>query len=133
MRIMLCYDGSEESKEALKEARKHARAFSAEMLIVTSFAAEDRFHAKDIEAARSGLEVARASLAADGIPCETLISVRGLEPGEDLTLLAREKSVDEVVIGVKHRSRVGKLLIGSVAQHVILMAECPVLGVKKKL
>ena len=35
-----------------------------------------------------------------------------------------------IVVGVRHRTPVGKLLLGSVAQRVILDAPCPVLAVK---
>ena len=35
-----------------------------------------------------------------------------------------------VVVGVRHRSPVGKLLLGSVSQRVVLDAACPVLCVK---
>jgi nucleotide-binding universal stress UspA family protein len=35
-----------------------------------------------------------------------------------------------VVVGVRRRSAVGKLLMGSVAQRIILDADCQVLGVK---
>jgi len=34
------------------------------------------------------------------------------------------------VVGVRRRSKVGKLLIGSTAQHVILNAPCPVVSIK---
>ena len=47
-----------------------------------------------------------------------------------LLRFARENAVDEVVLGLKKRSRVEKLLLGSTAQYVILKAPCPVLTVK---
>jgi nucleotide-binding universal stress UspA family protein len=43
---------------------------------------------------------------------------------------AREHRADLVVVGVRKRSPVGKTLLGSVAQRIILDAECPVLAVK---
>ncbi|SFJ37143.1 Universal stress protein family protein [Nocardioides psychrotolerans] len=43
---------------------------------------------------------------------------------------AREVDATLVVLGIRHRSPVGKLLMGSVAQRVLLDAECPVLAVK---
>jgi len=45
-------------------------------------------------------------------------------------IAARDCSADLVVVGVRHRTPVGKLLLGSVAQRVILDAPCPVLAVK---
>ncbi|MFN2437147.1 MAG: universal stress protein, partial [Desulfotignum sp.] len=56
--------------------------------------------------------------------------VRGLEPGEDIVRFADENRVDEIVIGVRSRSKVGKLLFGSTSQVVILQAGCPVVSVK---
>jgi nucleotide-binding universal stress UspA family protein len=50
--------------------------------------------------------------------------------GEDLVQLAEENNVEEIVIGVRRRSKVGKLLFGSTAQYVILNAKCPVVSVK---
>ena len=35
-----------------------------------------------------------------------------------------------IVIGLRHRTAVGKLLMGSVAQRILLDARCPVLAVK---
>jgi nucleotide-binding universal stress UspA family protein len=53
-----------------------------------------------------------------------------LDAGEDLVKLADEKKVDEIIIGVRRRSKVGKLIFGSTAQYVILNAPCPVVSVK---
>jgi nucleotide-binding universal stress UspA family protein len=56
--------------------------------------------------------------------------VRGLRPGEDLVQFAKENGIDEIIIGVRRRSKVGKLVFGSTAQYVILNAPCPVVSVK---
>ncbi|MFZ1956497.1 MAG: universal stress protein, partial [Desulfobacterales bacterium] len=56
--------------------------------------------------------------------------IRGLAPGEDLVRFAKENDVDLMVVGVKRRSKVGKLLMGSTAQFVIIKAPCPVLSIK---
>ena len=43
---------------------------------------------------------------------------------------AEENEIDEIIVGVRRRSKVGKLLLGSTAQHLILNAACPVVSVK---
>jgi nucleotide-binding universal stress UspA family protein len=53
-----------------------------------------------------------------------------MAPGEDLVQFAKDNTVDEVVVGVKRRSKVGKILMGSTAQFVVLQAPCPVVTVK---
>jgi len=50
--------------------------------------------------------------------------------GEDLVNHAKDKDIDEIIIGVRRRSKVGKLVFGSTAQYVILEAPCPVVAVK---
>ncbi|MEO7351187.1 MAG: universal stress protein [Marmoricola sp.] len=44
--------------------------------------------------------------------------------------VAEEEGATLVVVGIRHRTPVGKMLLGSVAQRVILDADCPVLAVK---
>ncbi|GLY33528.1 universal stress protein [Kineosporia sp. NBRC 101731] len=44
--------------------------------------------------------------------------------------VAGRYDTDLIVLGVRHRSAVGKFLLGSVAQRIILDADCPVLAVK---
>jgi nucleotide-binding universal stress UspA family protein len=67
---------------------------------------------------------------AEGIASETHVLVRGLTPGEDIVDFAVDKKVDEIIIGIEKRSKVGKLLFGSNAQYIILEAPCPVVSVK---
>ncbi|WP_110239119.1 universal stress protein [Nocardioides gilvus] len=54
----------------------------------------------------------------------------GGDIAEDLLTVAREVSAEVIVIGVRHRTPVGKMLMGSVAQKVLLDAPCAVLAVK---
>jgi len=53
-----------------------------------------------------------------------------MEPGEDLVQFAEDNNADEIIIGIKKRSKVQKLLLGSNAQHVILHAPCMVISIK---
>jgi nucleotide-binding universal stress UspA family protein len=43
---------------------------------------------------------------------------------------AEDNQINEIIVGVRRRSKVGKLLMGSTAQHVILNAHCPVVSIK---
>ena len=83
-----------------------------------------------IEQAEKGLEWAKSLFVESGIACNTHLLIRGLAPGEDIVEFAEESKSDEIVIGVKRRSKVSKLLLGSTAQYVILQATCPVVSVK---
>lgn len=130
MKVMVCYDGSKPSMAALEEVKRMAEDHSAEILIVTSMVTEDRFNEKEITAAKERLAQAENDFKKDGLYCSTLFSIRGREPAEDLVLVAEENNIDRIVVGVRKRSQVGKLLMGSVAQYVILNAKCPVLCVK---
>ncbi|MCU0538263.1 MAG: universal stress protein [Desulfobacterales bacterium] len=130
MKILVGYDGSNVAKEALKLARRHARAFGAGVDIVTSMESGTEGEQRAIDDAERGLEWAKTLFDEKGIPCKTHLLIRGMSPGEDLVQFAREHEIDEIVVGVKRRSKVEKILMGSTAQYVVLQAPCPVVSVK---
>ncbi len=130
MKILVGYDGSNSAKDALALAKKHAAAFDAAVVIVSSLTGGSVTHAVEVEHATEDLELAKKMFDEDGIPCETKLLVRGMTPGEDIVDYAKEKAIDEIIIGIKRRSKVGKLLFGSNAQYIIIKAPCPVVTVK---
>lgn len=54
----------------------------------------------------------------------------GRDISDEILAVAADVDADAIVIGIRHRSPVGKLIMGSVAQRVIIDAACPVIAVK---
>ena len=129
MKILVGYEESKVAEEALKVALKQARAFNAELFIVTVLEQSRELQKDDIEAAEDKLEKLKRTHNITDLVCETSASVSFLNPGEYLVEFAQDNDIDEIVIGVKRRSKVGKLVFGSNAQFVILNAPCPVITV----
>ncbi len=72
----------------------------------------------------------QAELAGSGIPYEVKEAADSRDPAEELISTADARAAEFIVIGLRRRSPVGKLLLGSNAQRVLLDACCPVLAVK---
>ena len=130
MKILVGYDELGAESRILAVALKHAKAFDAEVDVVTSLEEGTESDIQDILAAEKGLEKIKQYFEKENISCRTHLMIRGVTPGEDLVSFAKENKTDEIIIGVKKRSKVGKLLFGSTAQYVILEADCPVVTVK---
>ncbi len=130
MNIIVAYDNSSAAKLALDKAKQHAAAFTARILVATSLEGGAGESKDEVRKAESNLEKVKSEFDAQGIDCETHLLIRGLTAGEDIVLFAREQDAEELIIGIKKRSKVGKLMFGSTAQYVILNAPCPVLAVK---
>ncbi|MGD0822579.1 MAG: universal stress protein [Desulfomonilia bacterium] len=126
MRILMYYDGSEESKEAIPIVKLHGKAFNAKVDVVSSLHKGDESRLGEIEQRENELEYIKSVFEKENIPCETHLLIRGLEPGEDVVKFATEKNVDEIIIGTEKRTRVEKFLLGSVAQHIIYNSNRPV-------
>ena len=87
--------------------------------------------AKPTAADERDLDALASRLTSDGVAFE----VRRLDLGSghvsDLVLqVATETAADLVVVGLQRRSPVGKAILGSTAQRVLLASTCPVLAVR---
>ncbi len=130
MKILVGYEQSNVADHAVEVAIGHARAFDAQLIVVTSMKGGRDVPREAFERAERALEKVEAAVTEAGIACKTILSVQGISPGEDIVAISEKKGVDEIIIGVKKRSKVGKMLFGSNAQFIILRAPCPVLSVK---
>ena len=54
----------------------------------------------------------------------------GRDIADEILAIAKDVDADAIVIGIRRRSPVGKLIMGSVAQRIIIDAACPVIAVK---
>jgi nucleotide-binding universal stress UspA family protein len=127
MNILVGYDGSNSAGEALKLAVRHAKAFGAGLEVVACIQRSQALDHQGVQIAEKKLaDQVESFLADDRVPLETNVLISSLSPGENLVWYSQTKSVDAIFIGLKRRSKVGKLVFGSTAQYVILNAPCPV-------
>jgi len=72
--------------------------------------------------------ITRAEAA--GVPLDVVQAPHAGELADHLLSTAERHDASVIVIGLRRRSRVGKLLLGSDAQRILLEADRPVLAVK---
>lgn len=123
--IIVGFIRTAEGRAALDRAIEEARLRGESLLVVHSL----KDDLDEIRAYQDELEAVEEKLAASGVEHEIKQYVRGNTPAEDLVQAADEEGADLVVIGIRRRSPVGKLLLGSNAQHVMLHSPAPVLAV----
>jgi nucleotide-binding universal stress UspA family protein len=81
-------------------------------------------------ASPADIDAIDVELSDAGITHEVIQSTDQLAPAEEILRVAAEKDARLIVIGVRRRTPVGKLILGSTSQQVLLDALCPVLAVK---
>ena len=132
MKFLVCYDESNESKEALKVAQKHARVWNAKLEVVkVVIRVEPLKHSRVQKMEENLAEQVKEILGSDDPPYEVQLLLTDLTSGEELEKFAEDLKIDLIFLGIVKKSKVGKLLFGSTAQYVILHAPCPVVTVQK--
>lgn len=125
--IVVAWSPDEYGSAALTHAVAEARLRGLGVVVVNATRGEslvdDRFASdEDLQGVRAGLEEA-------GLPYDVRQSV-GADVGDQVLAVAVEVDAALIVLGLRRRTPVGKLIMGSVAQRILLGAHCPVLAVK---
>lgn len=130
--IVVGYVAKPEGEAALETGIAEAKLRGAKLVIVNSHRGGDDFDGAASTKADKEMQAVVDKAKAAGIEPEVRQLVRGFEASEDLIHLVEEVDADLIVIGLRRRSPVGKLILGSNAQRILLDAPCPVLAVKAK-
>jgi nucleotide-binding universal stress UspA family protein len=125
---MVCYDDTSTSRNTVRLAQKHAKAWKAEVEVVSTITREEPIKHSRLQEKEELFEAQVRELFDEvDIPYKTQLLVNSTPSGEQLVRHAARKKVDFICMGIQKKSKVGKLLFGSTAQYVILNAPCPVL------
>lgn len=130
MTIVVGYLMSAEGRAALNRAVDEAKLRNARLLVAHSLRGGTRDEDEQVRAYRDELGRIEQTLDQEPITSELRELVRSRPTGKDLVEVAREETATLIVLGLRNRSPVGKLVLGSNAREVLLHAECPVLAVK---
>lgn len=130
MAIVVGYVATKEGRAALKRAAEECLLRQTKLIVISSHRGGRDFDADEATRFEAELERIKGVLDERGLEHEVRQLVRGNDPAEDLISVADEVDADFIVIGLRRRSPVGKLILGSNAQRILLDASCPVLAVK---
>ena len=128
--VVVGYVPKPEGEAALDRGIDEAKLRGAKVVVVNSHRGGQEFDAPAAARSEKEMEAVKAKLEASGLTYDLRQLVRGFEPAEDLIGIADDASAELIVIGLRRRSPVGKLILGSNAQRILLDAKCPVLAVK---
>ncbi|EMY34465.1 UspA domain-containing protein [Arthrobacter crystallopoietes BAB-32] len=128
MSIVVGYIPTPEGEAALERAISEAAKAKAPLVVLNSTRGDvfvdKRFVQQD---AAKELE---SRLAASGVEYTLVQPMGGHEAADDVLDAAEQHRAELIVIGLRRRTPVGKLIMGSTAQQILLQANCPVLAVK---
>ncbi|UYG16492.1 universal stress protein [Brachybacterium huguangmaarense] len=129
MSVVVAYSPSEQGRHALRAAVRESRARDLPLVVAS--------HSYiDSEGTRTGAgeDAVRRELGGlEGADAPSTLRIRcSADEGVDEFLLgvAEAEAADLLVIGLRAKSRTGKLNLGTAARRVVLGAPCPVLAVK---
>lgn len=131
MSVVVGYLDTPEGRMALAAAAEEGLRRGEPVVLVASLRGD--VTAEDRAALERGLGEARHALRGYGVEHEVRTIERERDVADDLVGVATELAASVLVIGLRRRSPVGKLILGSNAQRILLDAPCPVLAVKPPL
>ena len=128
MTIVVGYVPTPEGEAALIRAGEEARLREEKLVVVSSTRGESGAAAAYPQT--SALSRMVADIKGEGVDVEVQHKEQARDPADEILAAADAAGASLVVVGLKKRSAVGKLMLGSTAQTVMLGAKCSVLGVR---
>lgn len=128
--IVVGYVPKPEGDAALDRAIEEARQRGDKLVVVNSHRGGREYDGDEAVKDDAAMSSVKSRLEQAGVEFDLRQLVRGFEPAEDLISIAEANDADLIVIGLRRRSPVGKLILGSNAQRILLDAHCAVLAVK---
>ncbi|MEV6287342.1 universal stress protein [Kribbella sp. NPDC051770] len=128
MPIIVGYVPTPEGVAALEAAIAEARLRSQRLVVINSTRGESLVDTR--YASAQTWQSVEERLTDSGVPHELTQLVESKDAADQILRLADELNAELIVIGLRRRTPVGKLLLGSQAQSILLEANCPVLAVK---
>jgi nucleotide-binding universal stress UspA family protein len=132
-KMIVAYDGSQQSEKAYKLALDLASKYSAKMVVVSVAQPPEPPVAVEMAAVLDGATEHYQGLFAClkeqaqslGIDAEFLVRIG--HPAEQIVFLANNEQADTIVMGHRGQTRIQQWLLGSVARRVINYAHCTVI------
>ncbi|MDO8252525.1 MAG: universal stress protein [Rhodoferax sp.] len=130
MTILVAYAPRPEGQAALDKGMEIAARRQERLVVVNAIPGGS--HDDPSRADAQDVERVENLLAESGLEAEFKQFIRGKSAVSEIEALVDSLQVSLLVIGLRKRSPVGKLILGSVAQDILLSVPCPVLAVKAK-
>lgn len=138
-KLLLATDLSEASSSATEQAFDLASRLGAQLLVVSVIDPGSlllpggRFRAR-VDQVRERREQQAQALVERGreLGIDVSFLVWTGDPGDQIVSAAEAERVDMVLVGSHGRGAVGRLFLGSVSEHVVRNAPCPVLVVRPR-
>ena len=130
-RVLCATDFSQSAAQAFQLAQTLARDTKAELLLLHAFEMPKKLtvDSQSIPDDPKIAEQVRSMAATASVPVTTVLHAGA--PGEVICWIAQQRACDLIVLGTHGRTGLVHLLLGSVSEHVMRHAPCPVLTIRQ--
>lgn len=128
MTILVAYVPRPEGEAALNKGIEIAKRRNEHLVVVNASPGGGTTDPSAVDVSQA--EQVQKVLANSGVNAEFRQLVRGKSAVDEIESLVESMRVSVLILGLRKRSPVGKLIMGSVAQELLLSVSCPVLAVK---
>jgi nucleotide-binding universal stress UspA family protein len=128
MAIVVGFVPTPEGRAALTRAIEEAKLRGRRLIVLNVSRGDALVDAR--YASSSDWDAVTKQLEESGVEHEVARTVEAKDPADQVLRVAEQTNAELIVIGLRRRTPVGKLIMGSAAQTILLEAEAPVLAVK---